>query len=208
MADSTSKRLSPEQRKTEILLAARRLLGRQGLTGFSLEAVAREAGVAASLPRHYFGGHVDLLQAATAEVLEAVETALLTPDPAVSTEARLAAYLDVLTQHPWGHALWMRSAEFHPDTDAVVRQARRRMAEALSLRPWNKLSRQQQIHARGLIGFVEAVVTDWIERGMSDREVVIATMAQALRNLRMPEESTARRTTPKAVGSSPKPRRR
>lgn len=197
MADGNPKRLSPDLRKAEILVAARRLLSRSGLLGFSLEAVAREAGVAASLPRHYFGGHVDLLQAATADVLKAVEAALLTPDLSVTLEARLGAYLDVLTEYPWGHSLWMQSADIHPEADAIVRQARRRITEAMLLRPWNKLSKQQQIYARGQIGFVEAVVTDWIERGMNDRGLVIETMAHALSHVRMPEMATPQQAVAK-----------
>lgn len=190
MTDVIPKRLSPELRRAEILDAARRLLSRVGVVGFSLEAVAREAGVAASLPRHYFGSHIDLLNAATADVLKAVEVAFLSPDPAVTLEQRLCAYLDVLSQNPWGHSLWMRAAEIHADADAIVRQARQRISEALFLRSWSKLSKQEQIHARGQIGFVEAVVTDWIERGMADRELVIDIMAHALRELRVSEAVT------------------
>lgn len=189
MADGNPKRLSPDLRKAAILEAAQRLLSRSGIVGFSLEAVAREAGVAASLPRHYFGSYVDLLQAATADVLKAVEEALLNPDLSIPLEARLGAYLDVLREQPWGHSIWMRSAEVHPQADAIVRQARQRITEAMLLRPWNKLSKQEQIYSRGRIGFVEAVVTDWIERGMADRELVIETMAHALRDLSMAEET-------------------
>ena len=57
------RRLAPDARRQQILHAARTTLATTGVTGFSLDQVAREAGVAVSLPRHYFGSREGLLQA-------------------------------------------------------------------------------------------------------------------------------------------------
>lgn len=180
MADGTVKRLAPDERRAEILQAAKRLLERKGLDGFSLEAVAREAGVALSLPRHYFGGYRDLLKAATEDLLTEVETTLLSRDLKLPLAARFAAYLDLLSKNPWGHQVWMRSAEIHPEVDAIVRGARRRMSEAMCRKPWRQMTKREQLDARGRIGYVEAIVSDWLERGCNDRATLVDLIVQAV----------------------------
>ena len=172
MADKTQKRLAPDERKAALLSTAIALLARNGLEEFSLEAVAREAGVALSLPRHYFGGYRDLLKAATENLLKEVEQTLLSQEVTLDLRSRVSSYMDLLATNPWGHQVWMRSASIHPDVDAIVRQARRRMAEAMYRKSWQSLSLQEQFDARGRIGYVEAVISDWLEAGSTDRELV------------------------------------
>lgn len=196
MRNRTNRRLSPEARSAGILQAAKSLLDRVGVQGFSLEAVAREAGVAASLPRHYFGSSADLLGAATIEVLKEVEHALLSRDAGFSLAERFSIYLDVIRRHPWGHSVWTRSAEIRPTTiDALLHKARSRMAEAVFGRPWRALNHKERIQARGWVGFVEAVVTDWIERGFADRELVVEVLIQGVRSFQ-PGNTTRPGKTP------------
>jgi AcrR family transcriptional regulator len=183
MASDAPKRLPPALRKAAILSAAMNLLKREGLEGFSLEAVARDAGVAATLPRHYFGSSSDLLKAATKDVLKEVEHVLLDRDLHLKLESRLGAYLEILRKHPWGHEVWVRAGNLHTDIDTVVRRARRRMAEARYTRPWKELTAREQYFALGQIGFIEAVVSEWIKRGMTDTEVVIRTLLAAFRQM-------------------------
>lgn len=173
MKKRVKKRLDPEERKAAILQSAKALLSREGLDGFSLEAVAREAGVALSLPRHYFGSYRDLLKAATEDVLKHVETLMLDRTLTLSFEARFSAYLEVLEKNPWGHVVWMRSAELHPDIHAVVRNARTRMGEAMYRRPWDQLSLREQLDARGRIGYIEAIVSEWHDQGFAHRELFV-----------------------------------
>ncbi len=172
MADGTPKRLAPDERKAALLSAAISLLARKGLEEFSLEAVAREAGVAPSLPRHYFGGYRDLLKAATEDLLKLVEKTLLGRNVDVDLRTRVTDYLYLLKDNPWGHQVWMRSPDIHPDVDAIVRNARRRMAESMYRKTWRTLSKQEQLDARGRIGYVESVVAEWLERGAGDQEIV------------------------------------
>jgi len=180
VADGTPRRLAPDERRAEILKASTRLLEREGLEGFSLEAVAREARVALSLPRHYFGGYRDLLKAATEDLLEEVETTLLSREVSTPLAQRFAAYLDLLRKNPWGHQVWMRSAEIHPEVEAIVRNARRRMSESMYRKPWREMTKREQLDARGRIGYVEALVAEWLERRNGDRDVVVELILQAI----------------------------
>jgi AcrR family transcriptional regulator len=192
MADGTTRRLSPEVRSAAILEAAKRLLDREGVPGFSLEAVAREAGVAASLPRHYFGGSVELLSAATIDVLKQVERAVRAPQ--VGVEGRVSGYLDVIRTYPWGHSVWMRAGEIHPSIETLVNKARVRLGAAILGKPWSSMSRREQIHARGSVGFAEAVVSDWIERGFTERKLVIEALIHGMRTLRQETTRSAERS--------------
>jgi len=179
MADETPRRLHPDARKSEILRASLRLLARVGPSGFSLEAVAREAGVAASLPRHYFGGTYDLLKAATEDVLKEVEHVLLSPGIGLTPADRFSSYLDILVRAPWGHEVWTRAPQLHPSLDAIVQKARRRMAESFYGRPWKLLSKEEKILGRGHVGYIEAIVSQWIEQGMRERKLYVDMLVRA-----------------------------
>ncbi len=181
MANDAPRRLSPALRKAAILAAAVTLLERDGIESFSLEAVAREAGVAATLPRHYFGSSSDLLKAATRDVLAEVEGVLLDRSRHLKLESRLEAYLKILRKHPWGHGVWVRAGEFHADIEKLVRRARRRMAESIYGRPWKELSSREQYDALGRIGYIEAVVSDWLARRATDTDVAIQTLVGVFR---------------------------
>lgn len=56
-----------EQRRNDLLEAARRLLGSEGLAGVGLSAIAREAGVAKSNVYRYFGTREEILLALLTE---------------------------------------------------------------------------------------------------------------------------------------------
>src|SRR6476660_168878 len=81
-------RMKASERRAQILLAARDVLARDGLDRFSLEEVARQSGVAATLPRHYFGGRDGLLGATVAEVIDDLATSLTSPDPNITAHQR------------------------------------------------------------------------------------------------------------------------
>lgn len=179
MADGSPKRLAPDQRKAAILSAAISLLERNGLKGFSLGAVAREAGVALSLPRHYFGSSRDLLKAAIEDLLVEVEATLLGRDFKGGLAERFAAYLDLLAKNPWGHDVWMRAAEIHPKVEGVVHEARLRMAETMWRRPWRELTKMEQLDARGRIGYIETVVAEWLKHGAGDKAAVLELLVRA-----------------------------
>src|SRR5919198_4421284 len=60
------RRLNPEDRKEQILLAARKLFSERPYTSVSTADVADAAGVARSLVHHYFGGIRELMLAVIA----------------------------------------------------------------------------------------------------------------------------------------------
>jgi TetR/AcrR family transcriptional regulator, cholesterol catabolism regulator len=79
-------------RKARILDAALALLSRQGISGVSMRAVAREAGVALGLVHYYFEDKTSLVRAALHRI-EEQDVALVEPDSSMPPDDRLRAAL-------------------------------------------------------------------------------------------------------------------
>lgn len=82
---------SPD-RRGRIIDAVIELLGREGISGVSMRAVAREAGVSLGLVNYYFEDKTNLIREALRRV-EAQDLAIVEPDVALSPEERLLCAL-------------------------------------------------------------------------------------------------------------------
>ena len=93
-----ARRLSPGERRGQILDAARRLLDTRSIEEVSVEAVAEQVGVSPGLLFHYFGTQRKfrhaVIQAAARELLGQIE-----PDPAFSAAEQLHAALGTFTAY-------------------------------------------------------------------------------------------------------------
>ncbi|WP_433509135.1 TetR/AcrR family transcriptional regulator [Nonomuraea sp. CA-143628] len=79
-------------RQARILAAVLRLLSVQGISGVSMRAVAREAGVSLGLVNYYFEDKTSLIRAALHRI-EEQDIAIVEPDLAMGPEERLRASL-------------------------------------------------------------------------------------------------------------------
>jgi TetR/AcrR family transcriptional regulator, cholesterol catabolism regulator len=79
-------------RQSRILEAVIDLLARDGISGVSMRAVAREAGVALGLVNYHFQDKTSLIKAALHRV-EEQDLAIVEPDPGLSPEERLRTVL-------------------------------------------------------------------------------------------------------------------
>ncbi len=79
-------------RQARILDAVLRLLSLQGISGVSMRAVARAAGVSLGLVNYYYEDKTSLIRAALHRI-EEQDIALVEPDPALEPEERLRAAL-------------------------------------------------------------------------------------------------------------------
>ena len=75
-------------RQSRILDAAMELLSRHGISGVSMRAVAREAGVALGLVNYYYDDKTTLIRAALSRVDEH-DLLLVAPDPSVAPDEQL-----------------------------------------------------------------------------------------------------------------------
>jgi AcrR family transcriptional regulator len=94
----TSRRLAPEDRRRQILGAARQLLDTRQLEDITVEEAAERAGVSPGLLFHYFGTQRkfrrELAEAAARELLAQIE-----PNPALSPVTQLHVALDTFTAY-------------------------------------------------------------------------------------------------------------
>lgn len=89
---SSSNGTSEKGRQERILDAVLILLAQHGISGVSMRAVAREAGVALGLVGYYYDDKVGLIGAALRRI-EEQDVELVAPDPAMAPEDRLRAAL-------------------------------------------------------------------------------------------------------------------
>jgi AcrR family transcriptional regulator len=125
-AASTDERVD---RQAEILEAALRLLARHGISGLSIRAVAREAGVALGLVNYYYEDKTSLIRAALRRIGEQ-DLTLVEPDPLLAPVDRLRLALrrvadpEFLTTEYLSLRLQLWSlAQAHPDFEQVNTEA-------------------------------------------------------------------------------------
>jgi AcrR family transcriptional regulator len=84
--------VTEKHREERILDAVLRLLSQRGISGVSIRAVAREAGVALGLVNYYYDDKVSLIAAALRRI-EEQDVALVAPDPGIEPEDHLRTAL-------------------------------------------------------------------------------------------------------------------
>lgn len=125
-------------RQTRILDAVVDLLGREGISGVSMRAVAREAGVSLGLVNYHFEDKTNLIRAALRRV-EAQDLAMVEPDPGLPARERLRVALrrvaepELLTTEYLSLRLQLWAlARAHPDFEQINTEAQRRYRKALA----------------------------------------------------------------------------
>lgn len=94
-----ARRLSPEERREQLVRAAMGILAREGYEALSFEAVARDAQVTRNLLYHYFpGGAIELFRA-SAELAGADLVADWTVDEEMPLDARRARNFGAMARH-------------------------------------------------------------------------------------------------------------
>lgn len=172
-----AKRLTPGERREQILAVAAEHLARHGHDGGSVSAIAAEAGVTRALVHHYFPGKDALLEAVLRRESEALLRATdLDPaaTPRQNVERAVGAYLD----HFAAAAGSLRELYTpHGTSPAVVRELTAdnhrlqvaRVRDALSLPD----SARTRVALGAWLAFVEQVARDAAtEAGLSRREAL------------------------------------
>ncbi|RAJ58937.1 TetR family transcriptional regulator [Streptomyces sp. Amel2xB2] len=125
-------------RQERILDAVIALLSQHGISGVSMRAVAREAGVALGLVHYYYDDKVTLISAALRRI-EEDDVAMVEPDPARSPEQNLRAALrrvadaEYLTTAYLSLRLQLWAiAQAHPDFEEINTAAQKRYRKGLA----------------------------------------------------------------------------
>lgn len=158
------KRLSPEQRREEILAAAYEVFIAHDPATVTFEEIAAEAGVSRALVYNYFGDKGSLLAAvythALAELDETLIGDLRTERPLADRLRSLVADYVGFAQTSAGtwHILGHVAATPHPAVQAARRARIDGLADALGSSP------AVRVAAAGLIGMLEEALSQWLEQ--------------------------------------------
>lgn len=135
MAASAEARVDRQER---ILEAVLRLLAQHGISGLSMRAVAREAGVALGLVNYYYEDKTSLIRAALSRIGEQ-DVALVDPEPLLAPADRLRAALrrvadpEFLTTEYLSLRLQLWSlAQAHHDFEQINTAAQKRYRAGLA----------------------------------------------------------------------------
>jgi AcrR family transcriptional regulator len=181
-------RLGPEQRREQILECARRLFREHTYASVSIEAIAREAGVARGLVNHYFGTKRDLY-------LEVVRDLVRLPPPPLPSRADgrpleevAAESVDLWLRSVWkNRRTWLAAVGAQgfgrdPELEAITDQAREvtvdRMVAVLGVPDGHRGEVRAVLRSYG--GLAEAATLEWLERGTLTREQLRLLLSDAL----------------------------
>lgn len=181
-------RMSPQQRRRQLLDFGEELATEQPLENVTIEAVAERAGVSRALIFHYFESKQDFHLALVQEWAEQMQARTLPPpdldDPVAMLTASMSAYIDYVAENGDQFIAVLRgSLSADPAMRNVAESTRadltRRIlhhAPALGI----EATAAVQAAVRGWTAFVEDVMIRWITDPQLTREQVLALLVGSL----------------------------
>ncbi len=180
-------RLSPDERRDQILRVAAKLFGERPYSDVSVTDIASEAGIARGLLHHYFGSKRELYL----EVVRAAATAPLGSERPESLGTERAwttavdSFLAAIERNPtrWLNSVNVGGAERDDEVAAILDETREILADQ-TLLAIGLEGRADDPRVRAFIrawgGFVQELTAEWVGRGRIDRERVRRTMLATL----------------------------
>ncbi|MGW0044603.1 TetR/AcrR family transcriptional regulator [Rhodococcus sp. NPDC003348] len=180
-------RMSPEERRAQLLDLGARMLAERPLEQISVEEIADQAGVSRGLLFHYFASkrdfHLAIVRHTGADMLVQTE-----PDPDLEPMEMLrrsvAAYVDYVSDNRSTYVSLLRGSA---SGDAEMREEFERTRAAMADRIATHLPRigiepnaRITLAVRGWIAFVEEATITWLREPQISREELIDLHVQAL----------------------------
>lgn len=184
---STRVRLSPEQRREQLLELGVRLIADQPIEELSIDVLAAEAGVSRGLLYHYFGGKQEFLLAVLQRMADDLFEATAPvdhPDLVHRLRVSIANYLTFVREHHTAYLSFMNAAR--GGASAEIRAIYEEGRAALTDRIFDAATAEElaavgiadtpraRLFARGWSAMVEDVAQAWLDdpRGMSEDELI------------------------------------
>ncbi len=201
MAGATTKgpqrrRLSVEDRQSELVAACLRLIGRRPWDEITMADVASEAGASKPLLYHYFSTKGDLYLATISDAAKELRE-ITRPDPDLPVDQRMRAALSAHLEWIEANALAYRAIiqggiSSDPDVQEIVEASRNETVDRLATAfEFKNLTPAERIALRGWVGFLEAASLEWLTTHAVTRAhlalMLEASVAGALRAARLAE---------------------
>ena len=175
-------RLEPDERRRQLLVAARKLFSERHYGAVSLDEIAAEAGVARGLINHYFGTKRDLYVEVVREMVRVPPLPVPEYVAGEGTRARVSQAIDRwLEMTSRNRGTWLDSVRSQgglgdPEIAAVFEEARedaaKRMIAILGLGPVEEVAPERLAMMRAYGGLAEAATVQWLDHGRLNREQV------------------------------------
>lgn len=182
-------RLTPEERRSQLLDLGVRLLATRSLDELSIDLLAEEAGISRGLLYHYFGNKHDFHEAVVRRAADDLIAQTAPPSEGEPMERMLAsvtAYVDYVTANHEGYLSLVKGAAGGNET---VREIYEEARSALTDRIFREDAQGQiipdtaaaRLVVRGWSAMTEELVLSWIDdpRGVS-REELLEILAASL----------------------------
>ncbi|MFE3224540.1 TetR/AcrR family transcriptional regulator [Nocardia sp. NPDC059228] len=188
--DSRGKRvrLSPAERREQLITLGARMLGERALDDISIGEIAEQAGISRGLLFHYFPTkqdfHLAIIQHANAELLERTS-----PDPTLALFDMLRdsveRYIDYVTENRTSYLALLRGpASASPELVALVDATRMALVDRIIAEapiPADDPDRPRLgLAVRGWIAFVEETTLTWLREEPITRESLVEMLVASL----------------------------
>jgi AcrR family transcriptional regulator len=187
MTSPSRTRLDIDARRRQLVGIGLELFSERAYDEIAIEDIAAVAGISKGLLYHYFPSKRDFYVAVVGEAARELRERT-EPDPQLPPLERLNASLDAYLQHVEHHArgyatLLRGGIGSDAEVRAIVDDARRtfaqRIVDAIGAEG-GAVTPAVRLAVRGWIGYVEAVVLEWVEHRALSRDEVRALLAHAL----------------------------
>jgi AcrR family transcriptional regulator len=188
--------MAPDERRSQILAAARTLFAQQPVDAVSAADVAQAAGVTRALVHHYFGGIAEVYLAVYEDLARSMGE-VRNRGAETPIEERIAhnaaAFLDVLAEH---REMWLAtSAGSVPNAEVrrLARAVREASVEQMLANNTDVLrdTPATRVCLRGFVGFTNVVCREWLA-GRATREQTELLLTHGFLDL-------VRRTIPRLI---------
>jgi AcrR family transcriptional regulator len=187
VASERRQRLSPEQRRAQLIELGVEMLATRTLDELSVDDIAEQAGISRGLLFHYFASkqdfHLAVAQAAAQELLRRTE-----PDPGASPvealRGGLEAFVDYVQENPDNYKSLVRGAasgdaEMRAVFDHTRSTLAQRIVDIVGVMG-QELDARAVLAVHGWVAFVEECVVGWRVDGPVSRPALIDLLVKAL----------------------------